>query len=83
MKNLLNKINWLKTGPVLVAAFMLTWAVGCQPTVQSLRNPERKVTGPQLQVELDSIIAQFDIRKASLEEQTRLRQLILQNALRD
>lgn len=78
---ILNKINWPKSLSIVFAVLFFCWAVGCQPTVQSLSTPGTNVTGPQLQLELETIIAQFDIRKASLEEQDKLRQLLLSNAL--
>lgn len=84
MSNLMsqpNKINYPKTVSLVVAVLFFVWAVGCQPTVPSLRNPAIKVTAPQLQVELEALIAQFDIRKASLEEQGKFRELVLNNAL--
>lgn len=66
----------------LIAAFsILGWAVGCEPTVQSLTRPGIKVSAAQLQIELDSLVAQFDIRKASLEEQNKLRELLLSNVM--
>lgn len=81
MKSFLGKINWIKTAPVIAASLLLLWAVGCQPTVQSILNPSTKVTAETLQLELNTILAQYEIRKASLEQQQQLRDLLLNNAL--
>ena len=78
---LFHKINWPKMLSVVAAVLFLVWAVGCQPTVPSLRNPGTNVTAPQLQVEMEALLAQFDIRKASLEEQEKFRKLLFDNAL--
>lgn len=77
LKKLLNP----KFLSVIAAFLILGWAVGCEPTVRSLKSPGIKVSAAELQIEVEVFIAQYDIRKASLEEQNKLREFILSNAL--
>lgn len=81
MKVLLNKINWTRTVPILLFITLLLWAVGCKPTAQSLIYPTIKVSGPELQGEIEYIIAQYEARKASIEQQQQLRELLLNNTM--
>lgn len=73
--------NWPKTIALFVLTALLFWGYSCQPQVASLVHPERKITRPQLQIELDSIIATAEFRMAELDRQEAFRDLIFQNAL--
>jgi len=73
--------NYIRVFCVLLYCFFVYAAHGCEPTTRSLLTPNLKVTRNQLQIELESIKRDFELRSANLEEQERLRQFILQNAL--
>ncbi|GAH84619.1 unnamed protein product, partial [marine sediment metagenome] len=53
----------------------------CQPEVRSLIHPDQKVTRPELQIELDSIIATAEFRMAQLDRQEAFRDVIFKNAM--
>lgn len=73
--------NWPKTIAILVLTALLFWGYSCQPQVRSLIHPDQKVTRPQLQVELDTIIATAEFRMADLDRQDAFRDIIFKNAL--
>lgn len=73
--------NWPKTIALVFLTLLLFWGYSCQPEVASLIHPERKITRPQLQIELDTIIATAEFRMADLDRQEAFRDLIFQNAL--
>lgn len=73
--------NWPKTIALIVLTALLFWGFGCPPQVRSLISPDQKVTRPQLQVELDSIIATAEFRMADLDRQEQFRDIIFKNAL--
>ena len=75
------EINWPKTIALFLLTALLFWGYSCQPQVASLVHPERQITRPQLQIELDSIIATAEFRMADLDRQEAFRDLIFQNAL--
>lgn len=64
-----------------VACLLFVWAVGCPPRVASLINPAAKVTRPELLLEFDQLMAQFELKNLELERQEELRNYILKNAL--
>lgn len=57
------------------------FCLSCPPTTQSLLEPAKKVTRAELQLELDTLIATAQIRKADLDQQEAIRNIILKNAL--
>lgn len=73
--------NWPKTIALIVLTALLFWGYSCQPETKSLIHPGERVTRPELQIELDSIIATAEIRMADLDQQEAFRDLIFQNAL--
>lgn len=75
------KKHWLPTAAMCLAAALMLWAGGCAPRVRSPLNNSRKLTRPQLIAELNYTIALFEAAAADLEEQERIRKLILTNAL--
>ncbi len=64
---------------ILIAAILL-WVYGCQPTTQSILDPSKKVTGEELQAELEFYIGLTETRFADLDRQRRIRQIIFENA---
>lgn len=73
--------NWPKTIALFVLTAILFWGYGCPPTVQSLTTTNKKITRPELQIELDTIIATAEFRLADLDRQEQFRDLIFKNAL--
>lgn len=66
----------------IIGVVLLLWfAFGCQPTTQSLINPERKVTRQELNWEVETLLAKSKIRIAELDHQEELRNLIFQQTL--
>lgn len=72
--------NWPKLIALILLTVFLFWGYNCQPTVKSLIHPNGKVTRPELQAELDSIIATAQYRMADLDRQEAFRDLIFKNA---
>lgn len=73
--------NWPKTIALIVLTALLFWGYSCQPTVRSLIQPGQMITRPELQIELDSIIATAEYRMALLDKQEAFRDVIFKNAL--
>lgn len=73
--------NWPKTIALFVLTAILFWGYGCPPRVQSLTTPKKMITRPELQIELDTIIATAEFRIADLDKQEQFRDLIFKNAL--
>jgi len=73
--------NWPKSIAIAVLTLLLFWGHSCQPETKSLMHPGEMVTRPELQIELDSIIATADYRMAQLDKQEAFRDLIFKNAV--
>lgn len=72
--------NWPKAIALLLVTVILFWGYGCPSRVPSLLDPDKKLTRPELQIELDSIIATAEYRLASLDRQDQFRDIIFKNA---
>ena len=75
------QINWPKAIALTTLTGLLFLAHACQPQVASLVNPGVKITRPELQIELDAIIATAEYRLADLDRQQAFRDIIFKNAL--
>ncbi len=73
--------NWPKAVALLLLTSLLFWGYGCPPRVPSLLDPAKKLTRPELQIELDTIIATAEYRLASLDSQDQFRDIIFKNAM--
>lgn len=73
--------DWPKTIALFVLTALLFWGYGCPSKVTSLIEPTKKVTRPELQIELDTIIATAEFRLASLDHQDQFRDIIFKNAM--
>lgn len=73
--------NWSNTIAIVLLTGLLFWGFGCPPRTPSLLVEGKKVTRPELQIELDSIIATAEFRLAELDKQEQVRDLIFKNAL--
>lgn len=77
LKNLSD--NWPKLVAILVLTAILFWGYGCPSRVDSLLVDGRKVTRPELQVELDTIAQTAEFRMADLDRQDQFRDIVFQN----
>ncbi len=73
--------NWPKAIALILLTAFLFWGHACQPTVKSLVHPGQTVTRPELQIELDTIIATAEFRMADLDRQDAFRDIIFKNAM--
>ena len=61
-------------------ATVLWLAYGCQPKTSSLLQPNRKVTGPELSIELETLVGMYDLRIDDLEKQAAFQQWFFDQA---
>lgn len=73
--------DWTKTIALVILTALLFWGYGCPARTPSLITQGKKITRPELQIELDSIIATAEFRFADLDKQEQFRDLIFKNAL--
>jgi len=73
--------NWPKVIALVLLTAFLFWGFSCPSKVPSLLDREIKVTRPELQIELDTIIATAEFRLADLDRQDAFRDIIFKNAL--
>lgn len=75
------KENWFTF--VLMAGLIALQiiATGCPPRTRSLLDETKQITGPELQIELDMLIAQAELRFTDLDKQQQLRDNVTKNAL--
>ena len=79
-------MTWLKAHGIRISAlaagcFLMLWAYGCTPRVESLIEPGKKVNAQELKIEFDTLVSVFEMRNLDLEQQNRLRSLLTENAL--
>jgi hypothetical protein len=75
------EINWPKSIALIVLTALLFLGHSCQPETKSLIHPGERITRPELQIELDTIIATAQARMADLDKQEAFRDLIFKNVL--
>lgn len=75
------KDKWLLWTVMALANILLLSLASCPPTTQSLLVDGKKITRPELQLELDTIVGTAQLRLADLDRQQEIRDLILKNAL--
>lgn len=79
LKNLSD--NWPKLVAILVLTAILFWGYGCPSRVDSLITDGKKVTRPELQIELDTIVSTAEFRLADLDRQDQFRDIVFQNVM--
>ncbi len=62
---------------LIICAGLLVWGIGCKSKVASLVDPTKRVTSPELAVELDQLTAKLNAELDSLIKMAELRQLDL------
>jgi len=72
----LNENHQYAIAAVVIAAATF-WAYGCQSQVNSLLNPTQQITRPELQAEIDFLIAQAEIKFTDLNKQDQIKQALL------
>lgn len=75
------KNSWPKITAIFFAVFLLVWAAGCPATVSSPLDSNTRLTRAELQIELNTLLAKYQHKITTLDQEERLRKLILQNAL--
>ena len=86
MKNLIEKIwrsirhnQCLATAAVLCIA-LVCWIYGCHSRVQSIKTPEKKVTRPELQIEVDALLAEAKLKFEDLNRQDAFKRQLFEYA---
>ena len=67
--------------PFIVAALLLVYAYGCEPTTASLLTANEKVSRAQLISEMDMLEYKLERGIADLDQQQRIRDLVFQQGL--
>jgi len=80
LETMFNHERYQSIAVILIAA-LLVWTYGCPSHVDSLTVPGKSVTRPELQIELDTIVAMAAARSADLDKQDSIKQLIFQQAM--
>lgn len=65
----------------ILALAVVAWAYGCQPSVRSIQEPDRRLTRDEFQSEVDSFVAQAASKFERLEQQEQLRQTLFNLAI--
>jgi len=66
---------------ILLCLGVILYAFGCDPKTKSLIDPLQRVSRFELQLEIDSLIAQSEIRFAELEQQEKLKAFLFQRSI--
>lgn len=66
---------------MIICSVLILFSVSCPPTTKSILSPDEKVTGAELQLELEALMGTAKLRLADLQRQQEFRDLIMQNAL--
>lgn len=75
------KDKWPLYAVMIGANALMLFCTACPSKTTSLITPGKKVTRPELQIELDSIIATAEFRVTDLDKQDAFRNIIMKNAL--
>ena len=75
------KEKWPLYLSMIIVNALILFAIGCPAKTKSLTTPGKKVTRPELQLEFDTFIMTADIRMADLDQQDKIRNIVLKNAL--
>jgi len=73
--------NWLQITIFAIGISSFIFCYGCKPKVSSLLYENTMVTAPELEIELQTLLAIAKIRQEDLVKQNQLRDLILKNVL--
>jgi len=65
----------------LIVLCILFWVFGCESKVESIVNPDRKVTRIELSDEVENYLAMADVRFARLDQQDELRDLLFRHGI--
>lgn len=76
---ILNENHWYLIAGVIACGFVL-WLYGCQSTVTSLLHPQQRINRAQLELEVDYIMGQAEIKLTDLNQQDQIKYLLLDQA---
>lgn len=66
---------------LILCTVVVAWAFGCESTVRSILLPSQKVNRPELQQEVESLIAQAELRFNSLDQQDAFKNALFEMAI--
>lgn len=66
---------------VVICAGLLIWFFGCPSKVPSIKHPETQVTREVFKMEIDDILNMAEYRYTQLDQQDRIKDALLTNAL--
>jgi len=66
--------------PLIVCAGIIWFAYGCEPKTRSLVQPNLKVTGNELSIELETLVRIYNLRIDDLEKQEAFKQWFFNQA---
>jgi len=66
---------------VVACVLISYWIYGCQSQVESMRTPGKKVTRPELKIEVDTFLAQANVKFEDLDRQDAFKQELVKYAL--
>jgi len=76
----LNGEKYQLAAAIIICCFLL-WVYGCESTVKSISDPSKKITRAELQIEIEHILSQAEIRFLDLDKQDEIRKAISEQAL--
>ena len=65
----------------MVCIALACWVYGCQSQVQSMKTPEKKVTRPQLKIEVDTFLAEAKLKFEDLNRQDAFKRQLFEYGL--
>lgn len=79
MKKILKFLNdnhhYIIAAAIIIAAMF--WTYGCESNVSGLLNPNQRISRQELQIEINYIIAQAEVKFMDLDKQDQLKQALL------
>ena len=75
------KDKWPFVISAICCAGFALYAFGCRPETKSLIHPNIKVDRSELNIEIDTLLAQYENRVADIERQEQLRKFIFEQTL--
>ena len=87
MKNLIEKIwpairhNQCLAAAAVVCIALACWIYGCQSRVQSMKTSEKKVIRSELQMELDTLLAEAELKFEDLDRQDAFKRQLFEYAM--
>ena len=74
-----NENHWYIIAAIILCAILI-WIYGCQSTVTSMMDPDKKINRDELKLETDYLIGQMQVKLADLDRQDEIKRLLLEQA---